>query len=123
MHERSSYKGLMPMSKVKYVMLLPVNYNDGSEVPSDVRNEILNKIFILAGGYRIDGEGEGAYRMQDGSKQVDRSIAVWIVVDEDDAPELKKLAGEIAVILDQETIYLEHTGSSVEFIPPLELEG
>ncbi|WP_417383682.1 hypothetical protein [Gimesia sp.] len=111
------------MSKVKYVLLLPVNYNDGSEVPEQVRNEILDQIYILAGGYRVDGEGEGAYRMQNGTKQVDRSIAVWIVVDEDDIPELKNLAGEIAAKLEQETIYLEHTGSTVEFIPPFKLEG
>lgn len=111
------------MAKVKYVLLLPVNFNDGSKVPEGVLDQIFDDLFVLAGGYYIAGEGEGAYRMRDGAKQVDRSLAVWLVVEEDDIPELKKLVGEIGANLDQESMYLERTGGTVEFVPPLFPKG
>lgn len=111
------------MAKVKYVLLLPVTFNDGSVVPKDVRDQILDDIFVLAGGYFIAGEGDGAYRMKNGAKQVDRSLAVWIVVNEDDISQLTKLVGQIAAKLDQESMYLERVGSTVEFVPPLVLKG
>ncbi|MDD4270799.1 MAG: hypothetical protein PHN77_21460 [Thermoguttaceae bacterium] len=111
------------MAKIKHVLLLPVNFNDGSRVPKDVLDQILDDLFVLAGGYYIAGEGDGAYRMQNGAKQVDRSLAVWIAVNEDEIPELKKLVGQIAVKLDQESMYLERTGGTVEFVPPFVLKG
>lgn len=111
------------MSKIKHVLLLPLNYNDGSSIPKDVLDQIFSDLFVLAGGYYIAGEGDGAYRMKDGTKQVDRSLAVWVAVDENDIPELKKLSGRIASELDQEAIYLERSGSTVDFIPPLILKG
>tara|TARA_R110002111_G_scaffold100976_6_gene156533 strand:- start:95582 stop:95917 length:336 start_codon:yes stop_codon:yes gene_type:complete len=111
------------MSKIKHVLLLPLNYNDGSTVPSDVLDQIFTELFVLAGGYYVAGEGDGAYLMKDGTKQVDRLLAVWVAVDENDIPELKRLAGKFATKLDQETIYLERSGSTVDFIPPLILKG
>jgi hypothetical protein len=107
------------MAKVKYVLLLPVNFNDGNKVPKDVLDQIFDDLFVLAGGYFIAGEGDGAYRMRNGAKQVDRSLAVWIVIEEAEIPELRKLVGQIGAKLDQESMYLERTGGTVEFVPPL----
>jgi len=111
------------MTKVKHVLLLPLNFNDGSRVPQDVLNQILDDLYVLAGGYYIAGEGDGAYRMQNGAKQVDRLLAVWIAVNEDEIPELKTLVGKIGTKLGQEEMYLERTGGAVEFIPPFVLKG
>jgi hypothetical protein len=54
------------MAKVKYVLLLPLTYNDKSKVPKNVKDQILDELFALAGGYHIAGAGKGAYRMKSG---------------------------------------------------------
>jgi hypothetical protein len=111
------------MPRAKYVLLLPLNYNDGSEVPKEVRDRFFDEVFVLAGGYHIAGTGTGAYRMQDGTKQVDHSLEVWIAVEEADVPALKQLIATYAGILKQESLYLERTGGTVEFVAPLSTGG
>src|SRR3954447_1500461 len=103
------------MDKVKYVLLVPLNYNDTSEVPAEVRDQLFEELYVLAGGYHIAGTGTGAYRMRNGSRQVDRSLEVWIAVEEADVPALKRIVAAYATILDQEALYLERTGGTVEF--------
>ncbi len=106
------------MAKQKYIMLLPLNYNDGTRVPQAVLNQIYDEIFELAGGHYTAGTGRGAYRMQSGAKQVDYCAQVWICVDEQDVPELKRMVARFAKLLNQESMYLEFAGSSPEFIEP-----
>ena len=106
------------MDRIKHILLLPLNFNDGNDVPRELHEEILEKLFVLAGGYYIAGEGEGAYRMGSGQKQVDRVIEVWVVVAEDDIPELRELVAEIGALLDQESMYFERAGGTVSFVPP-----
>ena len=110
------------MAKHKYIFLLPLNYNDGSEVSATVRNQILERIYELAGGYCVAGEGPGAYRMSSGEKQVDRCAQIWISIDEEDTNELKQMVSEFAALLDQEEMYLEFAGAGVEFIKPNDKE-
>jgi hypothetical protein len=107
------------MPKVKFVLLLPLTYNDGSEIPKAVHEQIEEEIFLLAGGYRYGGTGKGAYRIQSSEKQIDVTAEGWIVIDEDQEPALKQLVAKFAAILGQETLYLERTGGAVDFIPPL----
>ena len=116
-------EGTQPMAKVKHVLLLPVNFNDGSKVPKDVLDQIFDNLSVLAGGHRVSGEGTGAYRMKNGQKQVDRSLEVWVAVEEEEIPELRKLVGQIGAKLGQESMYLERTGGTVEFVPSLVLKG
>src|SRR5438045_2777716 len=106
------------MAKVKYVLLLPLTYNDGSEIPKGVHDQIEEEIFLFAGGYRYGGTGKGAYRMQSGEKQIDITAEVWIVIDDEDEAALKQLVAKFAAVLGQETMYLERTGGVVDFIPP-----
>jgi len=106
------------MARVKYLMLLPLTYNDQSRVPKAVLEEILERIYVFSGGYTIAGAARGAYRMKSGQKQVDHSLQVWIVIDEAEEPELKRLVAEFCKLLDQESIYLERTAGEVDFIPP-----
>ena len=106
------------MPKVKYVLLVPLTYNDGTQVPRDVLTSIEEDLFVLAGGYTIAGEGEGAYRMKSGAKQVDRSLQMWVVIDDSDEQALRELVSKFGSLLGQESMYLERTGTTVEFIPP-----
>jgi hypothetical protein len=106
------------MAKVKFVMLLPLTYNDKSKVPRDVKKQVFDDLFRLAGGYHIAGIGKGAYRMKSGTKKVDRSLEVWVAVEEEDQAALRDMVAGFAVLLGQEAIYLEKVSSTVEFVLP-----
>ena len=106
------------MATVKYVLLLPLTYNDKSKVPKDVRRRIFEDLYRLANGYHIARKGRGAYRMKSGQKQVDWSLEVWVAVEEQDEGALKEMVAGFAELLKQESIYLERVNSTVEFIPP-----
>lgn len=106
------------MPKQKFILLLPLNYNDGSEVPRHLLDQMYDEIFELAGGHYTAGKGQGAYKMKSGKKQVDFCAEVWICVLEEDVPELKSMVARFAKLLDQEEMYLEQAGSTVEFIKP-----
>ena len=54
------------MRRVKYVLLLPLTYNDGSRVPKKVRQQIEDAIYLLANGFRYGTGGKGAYQMKSG---------------------------------------------------------
>ena len=105
--------------KMKYTLLLPLNYNDGSEVPKAILDGMCQEIMLLAGGYSLPGNVTGAYRMKDGSNQMDRSMMVWVGIDESDEGELRRIVGRFAHQLNQEVLYFERTGGTIEFIPPL----
>jgi hypothetical protein len=109
----------MEEPKIRYVLLIPLTYNDGRAVPKTVLDQIYEEIFVLAGGYSIAGTVQGAYKMQDGMKQEDESLQVWIVIREADVPDLKNMVAKFGKSLGQETMYLERTGGTVDFIPPL----
>jgi hypothetical protein len=111
------------VAKVKYILLLPSTYNDGVEVPEPVLLRMCGELFDLGGGYTIAGMVTGAFRMKDGSKQMDRSLDVWIGVDESDEVELHKLVGKFAYELRQEALYLERTAGTIEYIRPYRKEG
>ena len=106
------------MSKVKYVLLLPLTYNDKTKVPKLLRRRIFDDLYRLANGYHIAGKGRGAYRMKSGQKQVDWCLQVWVAVEEQDEQALKEMVAGFAELLGQESIYLERVNSTVEFIPP-----
>ncbi len=106
------------MAKVKYILLIPLNSNDGSKVPLSVSTKIEDDLYTLAGGYLAAGKGKGAYRMRSGKKQVDRCAQYWVVIDKKDESALKKMVAGFAAMLDQESIYLERVSSSVEFVEP-----
>jgi hypothetical protein len=107
----------------RYVLLVPLNYNDKSKVSRRVLNRIYDDLYRLAGGYRLGSLGQGAYRMKSGKKQVDVTQEVWIVVPERDEVQLRELVAEFAKLLGQESMYLERIDSTVEFIsPPAEEE-
>ncbi len=109
--------------KVKYTLLLALHYNDGSDVPRVILGRMCNEVFDIADGFGLAGKVTGAYRMKDGSKKVDRSIVVWIGILEGQEAVIKRIVGRFAHELGQESLYLERTGGTIEFIPPLSPEG
>ena len=111
------------MAKVKYVMLLPLTYNDKSKVPKSVKDQIFDELFLLAGGYHVAGVGKGAYRMKSGQKQIDYSLEVWLAIEGADEPTLREMVARFGAMLGQEAMYLERTGGTVELIPPLAVGG
>lgn len=102
----------------KFVLLVPLNYNDGTEVPKEIILDFQGELFAIGGGYTIAGTVEGAYRMADGSKQVDRLLELWIGLSEEFVPDLEGLVGKLGATLGQESMYFERTGSRISFIPP-----
>jgi hypothetical protein len=111
------------MAKVKFVLLLPLTYNDGSCIPKTVMDQIEDSLFALAGGYHIAGTGKGAYRMRNGAKQIDETLQIWVVVDEEDEQALRTLVADFGKMLDQETMYFERINSTVEFVSSVSSGG
>lgn len=108
----------------KCIILLPLEYNDGKEVPIKVINKILRDIEEKFDGRTVAGTVEGTYRMADGNMKGDTSLEIWIVVDPDKLDVLERMASRFARTLKQETIYFEVTDSIVKFIgPEKESEG
>ncbi len=109
--------------KEKVVLLLPLTFNDGSEVPRPVLERIFEELFAAFNGYTIAGEVEGAYRMQSGAKQIDTCLEVWVLVEAaKELDSLRKKAAQFCKTLGQECLYFERTGALVELIPPEELK-
>jgi hypothetical protein len=104
----------------KYITLIPLAYNDGSPVTEEVILEFKEQLFALADGWTVAGTVEGAYRMADGKQQIDRSLQFWISIRESRGDELRAVVAELGRRLGQESMYLELTGASVEFVPPSE---
>lgn len=110
-------------STVKFILLVPLRYNDGRKIPKRVFDVIFDDIFTLGNGITFAHSTKGAYRMADGSKKVDECTCIWIGVKKADIPALKRLVAEIGALLGQESMYLERSGGRVEFIPPRRKEN
>lgn len=108
----------MDDSLPKFVLLIPLNYNDGTTVPKEVILDFKMELFALGGGFTDAGTVDGAYRMEDGSEQVDKLLQLWIGLPEEYVLDLESLVGKLGATLDQESMYFERTGSRISFIPP-----
>lgn len=101
---------------IKCLILLPTNYNDGHAVEPTTLENCLGRLDSLIGGHTVDGTCHGVFRMADGTFARDTNLKVWACVGEVDIPGLRKLAGDFAVELGQESIYFEQTATTVEFV-------
>jgi hypothetical protein len=107
-------------------ILVPLTYNDGTRVEGELHDDILDRIWVAFGGYRIEGTRRGAYRRQDtGKKQVEITQRICVTVDgETGIEQLRAMVSDIATILGQETMYFEVArGSTVEFVEPSKKGG
>ena len=101
----------------KIVILLPLTFNDGTRIPEQMLDDIYQELFFLCGGYRVAGIGSGAYRMADGTKQVEETQEIWAALPTQDVPALKNLVAKWCSQLQQECIWFERSGS-VDFVGP-----
>ena len=101
---------------IKCLILLPTNYNDGHAVEPATLENCLGRLDSLIGGHTADGTCQGVYRMSDGTFARDTNLKVWACVEERAIPGLRRLAGDFAVELGQESIYFEQTATTVEFV-------
>ena len=105
-----------PLSK--FIVLVPLAYNDGTPVQEEIVLEFEEQLFLLGGGFTEEGTVRGAYRMADGKKQIDHSALYWIWIPEDSYSELKEIVSRLGGKLGQETMYLERTGATLDLVPP-----
>ena len=102
----------------KCLFLIPTTYNDGSSIPSEVILDVFEELFVTFGSFSQSGITEGLWEMEDGTRVKDHSLTVWIVLEEEKVPSLKKLVKKFAQLLKQEAIYFEVMDCDVDFIGP-----
>ena len=110
----------MDDSLSKYLVLVPLAFNDGSPVPEEAILEFEEQLFVLGGGFTVAGTARGAYRMADGKKQIDHSLIFWIWVNDGQYENLRSIVSELGGKLGQEFMYLERTSASLDLVPPPE---
>jgi len=106
------------MGMKRCIILVPTTYNDGQEVPAAEIAGILREIDEAFDGHYVAGQGEGTYKMKDGSVAKDSLLEVWIALDPEKLGILRNMVGRFARRLKQETVYFEVLNSEVEFIGP-----
>ena len=106
------------MRMKKCLFLIPTNYNDGREVPPEVMDGIFEELYLNFGGYSITGMAEGTFRMKDGTKASDSSLQVWVIMEEDMVPVMRRLVKKFGKMLGQEKMLFEAMDWSGEFIEP-----
>ena len=107
----------------KFILLVPLCYNDGRKVPKSVILDFEDRLFFLGDGFTDKGTVRGSYRMADGKKQIDHSAEYWIWLKEESIPELKRTVAELGFKLGQESMYLESVPSTLDFVPPQPPKG
>jgi len=107
----------------KVVLLLPLTFNDGLPIPSDIRDSIFAQLYELSGGLTVVGKVHGTFRMENGAKQEDILEQVWLAVEENLLDELRELVSGFASVLQQERMYFEIIEASVELLSPTPERG
>lgn len=109
-----------PAALVRCTLLIPLRYNDGTPVPDIELRTIEDRLFERFGGYTLAGRVRGTYRMPDGTKAADESLAVWVAIPVGRVAQLRAEAARIAARLGQETVYFERGGGQVDFVSAAE---
>jgi hypothetical protein len=100
------------------IILVPLNYNDGTPVPGKVITQIRRELDEAFDGHTIGGTVEGTYRMASGAMAHDMCLEIWIAVEPLQEELLRKMTARYAKMLKQESIWFEVTNSKVDFIRP-----
>ena len=66
---------------VRYLVLVPLRMNDGTEVDPDVILDFQEQLFVNFGGFTNGGTVEGQYKMHDGKKAIDHTTQYWIGIE------------------------------------------
>lgn len=103
---------------LKCTIMLPVNYNDGKSIAKDAMQICLDGLLRIAGGYTLLPECIGAYRMDSGAICQEPVTPVWVCVEPDKLPDIKRWCQHIAETLEQECVYLETCVVNINFLAP-----
>ncbi len=77
----------------KWTIQIPLAYNDGSEVPRKILDQIRDEIFVLSNGYQVSAPIDGAFRMSDGTKIVEKMLPISLGVQDENVPDLESAHG------------------------------
>lgn len=99
-------------------ILIPLTFNDGSSVPGEVLQSILEEIYLAFHGWTVEGTVKGAYRMHSGRKRVEEHLKLSVLLDSGLVPQLERMIGRWCAKLDQETMLLKIADPVVRMIPP-----
>ena len=101
----------------KSTTLLPLRFNDGTEVPADIFQRILERFWINFGGVTIEGEVDGHWiDTQDQQHYEDRSKKVVVIVPDDQLDAARELVREARVELGQIVMYFEVADVDFEYL-------
>lgn len=108
--------------KVAYA-LIPLAFNDGTEIPRATMIAIEEQILIRFDGWTDEGVVRGAYLMASGEAKVEYSRKMAIALKESEIPALLSIAETWAEELGQEAILIQIADFEVYFVPPRKEEG
>jgi hypothetical protein len=94
------------MALAKATFFQPVKDNDGRDLLTE-HEAARWDVYDLFDGWTFLGYVEGAFRMSDGTRALDRSAAYVVVLDEERIDELEAVLREFKSRTLQEAIYLE----------------
>jgi hypothetical protein len=98
---------------VKVIAIIPLNYNDGRDVPDEIFKEFEDQLIEIAGGYTLEGIVEGGWKDGD-TVYRDRSKKYSIVTESTE--DIKDLVLQVGKQLEQKAMYLEIISSQVEIL-------
>ena len=101
---------------VEFFFLIPLRLNNNRKVPNSYFNKLEDELFRLCGGHRVEGRVKGAYKMADGSRQLDELLKYVVALPASKENVLREILQRCAVELDQESIYFGKTGAQIEFL-------
>lgn len=102
-------------------MYLPLNYNDGTSIPEARLRWARNEIARFVGGCTVLPASDGLWVDGDGQECLDRVVPILVVAPATPEAEwfFRRLAGELAALLEQHEIFIHRTPvAMVEALSP-----
>jgi hypothetical protein len=107
----------------KATVLIPLTYNDDTQIPIDELLRIKEQLTVNFMGHTDEGTVDGEYIMQSGLKRADQLLRLCVYLRESQVPTLERMVGTWGRELGQEAMLLEIADVVVRFVPPLSEEG
>lgn len=102
---------------ITIVTLIPLTHRGGKEISEIEMAGIFERFYLLCGGYTIEGRTEGAWRNEQGKKELDECLKLSLVIDEAHRDDLRRLVLEIGKELGQAAmLWQELPGSEILLI-------
>lgn len=92
---------------LKYSVIVPTNYNDGTPIPEELIQDFELEVMILTGGITRESTTEGKWLGPDRKIYIDKGIKYAIAVNEEKLQELQNLVRKHMKIFGQLAYYRE----------------